>query len=39
MGRLGQPEDIAGDVLFPAPDDASFTTGSELVFEGRRTAM
>ncbi|MDH4136046.1 MAG: SDR family oxidoreductase [Anaerolineae bacterium] len=34
LGRLGQPEDIAGPVLFFASDDSAWCTGSMLVVDG-----
>ena len=34
LGRLGQPEDIAGPVLFFASDDSDWCTGSMLVVDG-----
>lgn len=34
LGRLGQPEDIAGPVLFFATDDAAWCTGAMLVVDG-----
>ena len=34
LGRLGQPEDIAGAVSFLASSDASFITGAELFVDG-----
>jgi L-rhamnose 1-dehydrogenase len=34
LGRLGQPEDIAGPVLFFATDDADWCTGALLVVDG-----
>jgi L-rhamnose 1-dehydrogenase len=34
LGRLGQPEDIAGPVLFFASDDSAWCTGSMLVADG-----
>ncbi len=34
LGRLGQPEDIAGPVVFFATDDANYITGAALVVDG-----
>lgn len=34
MGRLGQPEEVAGLIAFLASDDASFMTGSEVYVDG-----
>jgi L-rhamnose 1-dehydrogenase len=34
LGRLGQPEDVAGPVLFFASDDSDWCTGSMLVVDG-----
>jgi L-rhamnose 1-dehydrogenase len=34
LGRLGQPEDIAGPVLFFATDDSAWCTGALLVVDG-----
>ena len=34
LGRLGQPEDIAGPVLFFASDDSNWCNGSMLVVDG-----
>ena len=39
IGRLGQPEDIAGAALFVASDDAAFMTGSDLIIDGGYTAV
>lgn len=37
MGRLGDPEEIAGIALYLASDAASYTTGSLVVVDGGRT--
>jgi L-rhamnose 1-dehydrogenase len=34
LRRLGQPEDIAGPVVFLASDDAAYCTASLLVVDG-----
>ena len=34
LGRLGEPEDVAGPVLFFASDDSEWCTGSMLVVDG-----
>jgi len=34
LGRLGEPEDVAGLVAFLASDDASYITGSTFVVDG-----
>jgi L-rhamnose 1-dehydrogenase len=34
LGRIGQPEDITGPVLFFASDDSAWCTGSMLVVDG-----
>jgi L-rhamnose 1-dehydrogenase len=34
LGRLGQPEDIAGPVIFFATDDSAWCTGALLVVDG-----
>ena len=39
IGRLGQPEDIAGAALFVASEDAAFMTGSDLIIDGGYTAV
>lgn len=37
MGRLGQPEDLAGAILFFSSDDAAFITGQVLSVSGGLT--
>jgi 2-hydroxycyclohexanecarboxyl-CoA dehydrogenase len=37
MGRLGEPEDLAGAILFFASDDAAFITGQVLSVSGGLT--
>lgn len=37
MGRLGQPEDLPGAVLFFASDDAAFITGQVMSVSGGLT--
>jgi 3-oxoacyl-[acyl-carrier protein] reductase len=34
LGRLGDPEDIAGAVRFLCSDDAAFVTGAVLLVDG-----
>jgi meso-butanediol dehydrogenase/(S,S)-butanediol dehydrogenase/diacetyl reductase len=34
LGRLGQPQEIAGAIAFLASDDASYVTGSAIVVDG-----
>jgi len=34
LGRIGQPVDIAGPVVFLASDAAAYVTGEELVADG-----
>ncbi len=34
LGRIGQPEDVAGPVIFFATEDSSWCTGSTLVCDG-----
>jgi NAD(P)-dependent dehydrogenase (short-subunit alcohol dehydrogenase family) len=38
LGRPGQPEDIAGPVIFLSSDDARYVTGQVLVVDGGVTA-
>jgi len=38
LGRVGEPDDIAGIVLFFASDDARFVTGSEVAGDGGQIA-
>jgi NAD(P)-dependent dehydrogenase (short-subunit alcohol dehydrogenase family) len=37
LGRIGQPEDIAGAAVFLASDEASYLTGQVVVVEGGAT--
>ena len=34
LGRLGEPEDVAGAVRFLCSDEASFITGEVLLVDG-----
>jgi 2-deoxy-D-gluconate 3-dehydrogenase len=34
MGRIGQPDEIAGAAIYFASDASSFTTGAEIVIDG-----
>ena len=34
MGRIGQPEDLVGIVVFLASDESSFITGQHIIVDG-----
>lgn len=38
LGRLGEPQDLAGPILFLASDASLFVTGHDLVVDGGHTA-
>jgi 3-oxoacyl-[acyl-carrier protein] reductase len=38
MGRIGEPDDIAGAILFLASPLASYVTGTSLVIDGGLSA-
>ena len=38
LGHMGEPDDIAYDILYLASDESKFVTGSELVIDGGYTA-
>jgi 3-oxoacyl-[acyl-carrier protein] reductase len=37
LGRLGEPEDIAGAMLFLASEHASYITGQTIIVDGGAT--
>ncbi|ODR82569.1 short-chain dehydrogenase [Haladaptatus sp. W1] len=39
VGRIGDPEDVAGVVSFLASSDAAFVTGASILVDGGRTAV
>jgi NAD(P)-dependent dehydrogenase (short-subunit alcohol dehydrogenase family) len=39
MGRVGNPEELEGAVVFLASDASRFMTGSVLVLDGGQSAM
>lgn len=39
VGRIGDPDDVAGAISFLASDDAAFVTGAELLVDGGRGAV
>ena len=34
MGRIGEPDEIAGAAVYLASDASSYTTGTEIVIDG-----
>jgi NAD(P)-dependent dehydrogenase (short-subunit alcohol dehydrogenase family) len=38
LGRIGEPEEIGGTVVYLASDAASYVTGSVVVIDGGTTA-
>ncbi|KAK9320493.1 hypothetical protein V1517DRAFT_329286, partial [Lipomyces orientalis] len=39
MGRLGQPQELAGCTLWLASDASSFCTGSDILIDGGYTVL
>jgi NAD(P)-dependent dehydrogenase (short-subunit alcohol dehydrogenase family) len=39
MGRMGQPEELVGAVIYLLSDEASYTTGTTLYIDGGWTAQ
>ena len=39
LGRMGQPEEVAGVAVFLASDDASYLTGQSIYPDGGRLAL
>ncbi|MEM7566150.1 MAG: SDR family oxidoreductase, partial [Pseudomonadota bacterium] len=39
LGRIGDPQEIAGIAVFLASSDASYVTGQTLMADGGRTAL
>jgi meso-butanediol dehydrogenase / (S,S)-butanediol dehydrogenase / diacetyl reductase len=39
LGRLGEPEDVAGAAFYLASDDATWVTGTALTVDGGYTSV
>ena len=39
LGMLGQPDQLAGAVIYLASDEASYTTGTTITVDGGRTLI